>query len=385
MRKLIFAFSIILSCSCLPAQTGNEDKKPDFKGLERRLTTLWQQDEFVGLEMYIEQGGNALYHHAIGWRDKERNEEAVPGGIYNIRSMTKPMAGALVQMYIDRGEINLEDKASQYLEVFNNPKTQHITIEDLLLHRAGYEQGQPGRPWMQYDNLQEMAKYWGKQGPSLPNDQRWSYADAHADIIGAILERHTSKKAGELLEAELLDKLNLKSTYAAKTTNAKLIQSTMPAYRGGRGNWACRWRAEDGPFYDFTMYAQSAFGTAKDYARFMRIYLNKGTMDGKRIISEEGVRRTFANRQPLEVPKSMFPLSEGKSVYYGHFWGFTAGEEDSPNDLPYLFMHQGSDGTSAYAFPDNDLIIIVLTQSRGMTVLPTIEKALKEYVLAAYE
>ena len=65
-------------------------------------------------------------------------------------------------------------------------------------------------------------------------------------------------------------------------------------------------RGEDGKFVDFPLAPPSnpefygmghaLYSTAPDYMRFLRMYLNKGVLDGTRILSEEGLRSMLSNR-----------------------------------------------------------------------------------------
>ena len=65
-------------------------------------------------------------------------------------------------------------------------------------------------------------------------------------------------------------------------------------------------RGEDGKFADFELAPPSnpefygmghaLYSTAPDYMRFLRMYLNKGALDGARILSEAGLESMLANQ-----------------------------------------------------------------------------------------
>ncbi|MEL7500790.1 MAG: serine hydrolase domain-containing protein [Planctomycetota bacterium] len=373
--RFIFATGFVYFAICSTVLAQNDvDALQNFKA---KLQQLSDDDHAVGIEIYITQGERQLLHETFGWQDRNKQTKMRKNAIYNIRSMTKPMGGTIVQKLIDQGKLKLDDPVSKFLPSFNNEKSRDITIEQCLLHRAGYEQGPPGRPWRTYGKLIDVADYWGKTGPTLPVGKQWSYADAHADIVAAVAEKVTAKSAKELLNEYIFQPLDLKHTFAAWTDDKKIIEQIAPLYRGSKGNWNRIWIPSDGALYPFTMYSQSVYSNVQDYSKYIRNYMSGRT---NAIVSSKGIQRSFANRQAVNLPPGFFPIGEGKRLCYGHLWGFAI-DPDSKSDQPYVIMHTGSDGTASYAFPDLDLVIIVMTQSRGTGVLPMIETAINKHLL----
>lgn len=383
--KIYCLLFIGLCLGCHPLASWAVQMPPDTDAWLGVVEGLVETGDVVGIEVLLEQDGVVWVHEAFGWNNRAAGKPLEVGTIYNIRSMTKPMAGMVTHRLVERGVVTYEDRVAYYLPLFDQERTRALTLEHLLTHRGGYEQGQPGKPWMQYGSLRAMADYWGEQGPTLPLDGRWSYADAHADILGAALEVVTQQSAQQLLEAEVFAPLELRYTFVDMPPRDARHSKIAMTYRGQPSDWRQRWSPEEDAFYPFGMFAQSVFSTARDYARFMRMWMQCGKLDGKVILSCASVKRAFQQRDPVAVPPDYFPIATGRIVAYSHMWAAIYNADDSEADLPFVFMHQGSDGTAAYAFPDLGLIAIVLTQSRGMTALPTIEQALLTHIVEPLE
>ena len=96
-----------------------------------------ERDMAVGVELAIIKNRHLVFHETFGWRDREEKQPLEQGTIYNIRSMTKPITGAAMQILIDEGEVSLDDHVSDYLSGFDNDKCRDITIEQILTHRSG--------------------------------------------------------------------------------------------------------------------------------------------------------------------------------------------------------------------------------------------------------
>lgn len=379
---LILAVSL---CVALSPHPSTAQAQPDTAAWLQVVEELVERGEVVGIEVLLEHQGRVWVHEALGWNDQVFGTPLEVGTIYNIRSMTKPMASMVVQRLVDRGIVSLDDPVAQYLPSFANDRSRTLTLGQLLTHRGGYEQGQPGKPWTQYQSLRDMADYWGETGPTAPRDGRWSYADAHADILGAVLEKVTQQSAQQLLEAEVFEPLDLTNTFVDMRPRHPQYHKIAATYRGQPGDWVRRWEPEDGAFHQFAMFAQSVFSSATDYARFMRVWMQCGILEEQVVLSCESVKGAFYPRNPVPLPPAFFPIVEGRVATYGQMWGAAFLPEDLEAELPFVFMHQGTDGTAAYAFPTLDLIAIVLTQSRGMTALPILEQALLTHIVEPLE
>jgi len=93
--------------------------------------------------------------------------------------------------------------------------------------------------------------------------------------------------------------------------------------------------------------------TAWDYAIFCQMFLNGGIYDGKRILKEETVDLMTS---PLTASIYTPEERHRQDVFYGYGWNVS---DDG------VYSHSGSDGTAAWVDPDNQLIVLVFTQSPG--------------------
>lgn len=133
-------------------------------------------------------------------------------------------------------------------------------------------------------------------------------------------------------------------------------------YVGTIGSWTNFW-TPDSPFYPYAWGSQSLFSSPTDYAKFLAMLLDKGTVNGEQILSEAAVARIL---DPISVMSSLgstapHPTGFSNSQYY---YGQVSVLYQSAAGLQ-VFGHSGSDGTWAWAWPEQDLMIFYFTQSRG--------------------
>ncbi|MDC0144530.1 beta-lactamase family protein [Verrucomicrobia bacterium] len=341
-------------------------------GVLERLSELVagfvEAEEIVGAELLIIKNRRTVMHEVFGHDDRRGDKALVKNTIFSIRSMTKPLTGAVAQMLIEDGVLKLTDPVAKYLDSFDNKRSRGVTIEHLLTHRSGFPMKSAGTLWSNYSsytNIQQVANYWGEYGPQLfTPGERYQYADANVDTLGAVIEVANGKPAETLIEQRLFEKLGMRDTITLLREGDLRVERVAGKHAGGRGRWNQFWRWNGKPYFSFPMFAQSFYSTPVDYARFLGMVMDGGIVNGQRLLSDAAIARML-----MPVSKTTMPT------------GF-AGLESSYGQLMHLydkdgkvvvFGHSGSDGTYAWAWPAQDLMVLYFTQSRGSITMNRME------------
>jgi CubicO group peptidase (beta-lactamase class C family) len=321
----------------------------------------FEDDYIVGAEFLVIKSGHIIMHEAYGWMDREELKPMELNTIFNIRSMTKMLTGASAQILIDEGRLSLEDKVSQYLPGFNNRKSSDITIEQLLTHRSGLPLSIL-TSLDEFDDLYSFGNSIGENGPEFTPGSKFWYSDAGSEVLGAVVEVVSGVTLDRFVRERLLYPLDMNDTFYVTELQAPLDRFAS-LYIGAPGSWE-KWWTPGEPFYPFAWGSQSLYSTPMDYARFIYMLMNGGTHNGDRILSEDAVNRILT---PVSVMTNLgsdmpaptgFPFTE---VYYGQMSVLNI----SSDGQLQVFGHSGSDGTWAWAFPEQDMMIFYFTQSRG--------------------
>jgi CubicO group peptidase (beta-lactamase class C family) len=108
--------------------------------------------------------------------------------------------------------------------------------------------------------------------------------------------------------------------------------------------------------------------TADDYLKFARMMLNKGELDGKRLVSPATIELMCTNR--LTPAQRAIPFLGAIPMWDGMGFGLGVSVIDAPEKLGFLgmggvgsFGWPGAFGTWWQADPANDLIMIYLIQN----------------------
>ncbi|MCB1052887.1 MAG: beta-lactamase family protein [Acidobacteria bacterium] len=357
--------------------TASQLAQAQLQALGQKVQNMVDQEEIVGGELCIIQKQKVRFRQAYGWQDKETKQKMPTDALYCVRSMTKPLTGTLIQMLIDQGKLNEDTPVHTILPFFNTPELQDITVRHLLTHSSGFPFSTIDRPLNQYKDLMQVAREAAEQGINFKPGSQFQYSDANADILGAIIETIEKKPFIEVLQTRLLDPLAMKDTVTLLAhTNAPTRARIPSAYSGGTAAWQQHWGPNDADIFPFFLPSQSLFSTTTDYARFLQLWINQGSWQGQQLLSPAAINRGLTPAFPIPKNPSIFAES---NPAYGQQWIL--------HTNPHLiaFGHDGSDGTYAWAFPEQDLIVLFFTQSRGSMAGLSLAQSLNEMLFPKKE
>ena len=332
--------------------------------LAAKVEGYLEAEQIVGAELLVIKDRRTVLHRAFGFDDLAAQAPMEIDTIFNIRSMTKPLTGAALQLLIDEGRVALDDTVAKFLPAFDTEDSRTITIDQVLTHRSGL----PLTVVLnikQYDDLQEQAAAAGRRGPQFQPAEKFWYSDAGTDVVGAVVEKVSGMKLDEFWQERFFRPLGMEDTFVAADPDDPRWPRLATIYFGRPGTWNPLWTPDREPFYRFAWGSQSLSSTTRDYARFLAMWMDKGRVSERRVLSPEAVQRTLAPISELSTMASDRRMPTGfsdRGTYYGRMAQLWIPEGA---DQPEVIGHSGSDGTFAWAWPERDLMVLYFTQSRG--------------------
>jgi len=276
--------------------------------------------------------------------------------IFRVRSMTKPIVGTAILMLADQGRLSLDDPVANYLPSFRNERSEDITITHLLHHSSGFPD--PGYPKdiATYRNLREAVDDLGERGPDREPGSGFLYCDGGSAALGAIVAEVSGMPVEQFIEERILTPLGMEDTLTFLSLDdprRPRVSSTYELQEGEDG-YIKYWDHTEAQKVPFFRASGGVYSTPLDYARFMAKWMDCYHGNDVGFLSREIVATAFA---PGVIPQ------------YGMHWNVLRADPDQGRgtDEPRIsgFGHIGSDGTIAFAFPEEDLIALYFSQSRG--------------------
>ena len=161
----------------------------------------------------------------------------------------------------------------------------------------------------------------------------------------------------------------MKDTICVLKKDDPRINRVATAYAGATGAWRKFWTPGETPIFPYFLGSQGIYSTPADYTRFLKLIADGGKWNGKQLLSKAAIARILT---PTEKP---FPSPTGFIDWNLSYGRLMMIYRDKAGKLR-TFGHGGSDGTFAYAIPDQNLFVMYFTQSRNNLTSIDFETAL---------
>lgn len=342
------------------------------------LTQIWRR-------------GRIAHSSMVGLMDRERAVAMRTDAIFRLYSMTKPVTAVALLMLMEEGRIALDDPVAKFIPPFANLKVQGdgapkraMTVLDLLRHTAGFTYGFHNRTPIdaQYRALR-VAEFDTEGGlaamiaqlEKLPLEyspgEAWIYSVA-IDVAGYLVERVTGQSFASFVREQILAPL-------------KMVDTDFQVAAGKRDRFAACYILKDGKLDLFDDPQNSPWfaapklesgggglvGTADDYLRFCRMLLNKGELDGVRLLSPKTVQLMTSNHLPRGAEiADLSPVTDAfnESGYRGIGFGLGVAVTLDPArvGIPGTageFAWGGMASTAFFVDPKEDMAVVFMTQA----------------------
>ncbi|MCB1211228.1 MAG: DUF1343 domain-containing protein, partial [Verrucomicrobiales bacterium] len=242
-----------------------------------------------GAVLWIEKGDQ---HEQITLGDRAllpSVEPMTPDTIFDAASLTKVVATtpAVLQL-IESGKLQLDAPVQRYLPAFTGDGRDTITLRHLLTHTSGLPAGIQREPaWHGYDAAITRAI---SLRPDHPPGTYFRYSDVNFILLGHLVAQSSGQTLDAYCSTHIFAPLKLSDTRFNPPTDWRArIAPTEPDENGT----LLRGVVHDPTARKMSGVAGNAglFTNAADLARYARMLLNEGTLDGARILSKTSVRR----------------------------------------------------------------------------------------------
>jgi CubicO group peptidase (beta-lactamase class C family) len=313
--------------------------------------------------------------------------------IFRIMSMTKPVVGVAVLMLVEDGKVRLTDPVSKFIPELQGLSAvvlnvegrvapapsgsvtaalpsrvvaadREVTVRDLLTHTSGLMSG-----GMSASSNNEMMPKTGEtvaqvmpRLKKVPLDfqpgTRWAYSGQFGfDVLLRVVEVASGMPFDQFARQRIFDPLGMKDTsfYPAESNpriatlyeqaNGALRKASNPVFMNGA----------------YLSGGGGLYSTAEDYLQFALMLLNRGQLDGKRLLSMKTVDLMTTVFAPDTLPGRLA----------GEGYGLSVRVVDNPAARnTYLskgsFGWSGAFNTHFFIDPDERVVGLFMTQIVGL-------------------
>ena len=389
------------------------ESAPDAAGFSparlERLSALLRVDTdaaaIPGAVALIVRDGKTAYFEAFGHADRACLRPMMRTSIFRIASMTKPLTVVAALILMEQGRLLLTDPVWRYLPGLRNvqvgmesidnasgqrrltlePARRHMTVQDLMRHTAGFTYGQFGDSLVQrayrsahmIDNQQSNADMVAKlaQLPLAHQPGTTFEYGMSTDVLGHVVEIVSGMALDQFFREHITGPLEMPDTAFGIPDSevSRLAEPHRDPLRGAAPAVVpydparpARWLSGGG----------GLLSTAADYARFGRMLLNGGELDGIRVLARKTVQLMLRNHLPatlaygphtgdLGVAAPLPQLGQGYGLGIGV--RCDAGLSPVPGSVGDVYWG-GALGPYFWADPAENLVVVFMLQELNVQI-----------------
>ena len=341
---------------------------PTGSALKDRVRALVEEaiaaQQMPGAVVVVGHRDRILVREAIGARATQPAREPMTlDTIFDAASLTKVVATTTAALQlVEDGRIRLNDPVSRYVPGFERYGKRDITVRHLLTHSSGLRPDVDlADPWVGSEQALALAV---EEVPVARLDERVIYSDINYFVLGRIVERVTGQTLDRYTQERIFGPLGMKDTAfrpaaalvprIAPTEKCPPNEPCVPGATGPPAPPMMRGIVHDPTARRMGGVAGHAgmFTTADDLARFCRMLLGDGTLDGTRILSPLTVARMIAPSTPAGEPNVR-----------GLGWDLDSSFSSNRGELFPIgsFGHTGFTGTSMWIDPATATYVVIVS------------------------
>ncbi len=318
------------------------------------ITNAIAEKKLPGGVLWLEHRG-VVYRKAYGQRAVVPAPEPMTlDTIFDLASLTKVVACTpAVMLLVERGRLKLDDPVCRYLPEFTGGGREAVTIRHLLTHTAGLRPDISLKPdWSGYEAGLRLCL---AEALTARPGERFIYSDTGPILLGEIVRRVTGRRLDEFLAEELYRPLRMRDTAFNPPPGVRGRVAPTEVENGA----PVRGVVHDPRARRLGGVAGHAglFSTAADLARFARMLLNGGELEGVRIFRPETVRLMTSVQTPPGLPRR------------GLGWDIDSAYAGPRGELFPIgsYGHTGWTGTSLWIDPFSQTFVIFLANRNHPT------------------
>ena len=309
----------------------------------KRIDTVMQryvdQRTLAGIVTLVARRGAVVHFEKFGYQDVETRKPMELDTIFRIYSMTKPITSVALMMLFEHGLVRLTDPVTKFIPEFSKLKVfvnegkladleREITIHDLLMHTAGLSYGDDEDSpvdglYREADlfnggiTLEEMIRRIADLPLANQPGQVWRYSVA-TDVVGYLVEVISDMSLAEFFDEKIFRPLGMEDT-AFSVPPDKMERFATLYGKTEKGALEVIDTATGGNYFNVRLHSggHGLVSTTADYLRFAQLVLDKGELDGVRLLGPKTMELMTTNH----MPPALMPIAMGEEQMPGFGFG----------------------------------------------------------------
>jgi CubicO group peptidase (beta-lactamase class C family) len=339
----------------------------------------------VGAQVYVSLNGEPVASFGLG--EARPGVAMTPNTLMLWLSSVKPVGAVAIAQLWEQGELELDDRVADYIPEFGVKGKEGITIRHLLTHTGGFrlaDTGKPETPWEEsIANVcnAPLERDW------IPGQKAGYHVATSWLILGELVRRIDGRAYNRYVREEIFGALGMTDSwvgmpperYHAYGSRIGIMHDTTgsgPRESGFDTEARVAWVIPGG----------TGRGPMRELGRFYEMLLNRGQLDGRRVLLPQTVEALTARHRT-----GMYDHTFRHVIDWG--LGFIVdskqyGVETVPYGYgrhcsPRTFGHSGAQSSTGFCDPEHGLVVALVFN--GMPTDEQHNARIRAVVSAIYE
>jgi len=364
MKKIILITILTFCISLAFAQT-----KEQINHLDSYYEKALKEWNIPGMAIAIVKNDSIIFSKGYGYANIEEKTKVDFNTLFAIASNSKAFTATAIAQLVEQKKIKWTDKVIDYLpyfKMYDEYTTHHTTIEDLLCHRSGLKTFSGDLLW--YGTTKTAEEILSAQQHLTPTSEfrtKFGYSNLAYLAAGKVIEKVTDTTWSNYVSAHFLKPLKMNRTLTSTSQLKNTTNSATPYFIENEKAIELNWLN-----WDNIAPAGALISSVNDYAKWLSLNINKGTLNGETYYSKNSYTT-------LTTPHINFRV--GKNTENVHFKSYALGWNTQDYQGYQIIGHGGGyDGmiSKSTFVPEKRLGIIILTNSLNWVPGALVNKSL---------
>ncbi len=365
MKKAFLSFVVIFFLST----TFFSQTKEQLEHLDAYYQKALDEWHVPGMAIAIVKDNKIIFSKGYGYANIKKKTKVDGNTLFAIASNSKAFTASALAQLVDQEKIKWTDKVIDYLpyfKLYDDYTTNHTTIEDLLCHRNGLKTFSGDLLWYGTTlSQEEIIKKQQYLKPIFPFRTQFGYSNIAFIAAGKILEKMSDTSWVDYVSTHFLKPLKMNRTLTSTNQAHTATNIATPYYYENGKHYALDWVN-----WDNMAPAGALISSVNDYAKWLMLNVNEGTLDDKTYISKNSFLNMTTPHINYKVDKNT-EKTHFKS--YGLGWGLL--DYQGYKVIGHGGGYDGMISKSSFV-PEKKIGIIVLTNSLNWTASAVTNKTL---------
>ncbi|MBI4877139.1 MAG: serine hydrolase [Acidobacteria bacterium] len=356
---------------------------PAQPNLDALVERVRKEFDVPGIAVAVVHDGQVALAKGYGVRKLGEPAPVTPNTLFGIASNTKAMTAAALAILVDEGKIQWDDPVTQHLPAFQmyDPYvTREMTVRDLLVHRSGLGLGAGDLMYFPSSDLsrEEIFRRLRFVKPATSFRSRYAYDNILYLVAGQLIPAVTGKSWDDFLRERILVPLGMTATRTGIGALRPGDETASPhAPASGRLRPVSFTNLDNNPA------AAAVQSSAAEMTRWVRMQLNGGEFEGRRIFTQKQGREMWSPHTIIPVREAAHPaLAAVQPLFQAYALGWNLADYRGRK----MVWHTGGLAgmvTRVTLLPGQKLGVIVLTNQEAGGAFNAITNTVLDHYLGA--